>query len=184
MSFGLRCDHSGIEYATHSPGSVLARSGAALRPDFAHMLRDIPRFHRDARALLARGDEKQTVGDFLVARRYSRAFVEWHLLPMAAAIWSARLDRLRDFPALSLARFFENHGLLSLADRIPWRVVRGGSRRYAERRILSAIRYQPNEVLVTLNRAVRWTRPRRSRAGPTPIPCSTSPRSRRSACAT
>jgi predicted NAD/FAD-binding protein len=39
---------------------------------------------------------------------------------------------MRAFPAVSFARFFENHGLLRLRDRPEWRVVSGGSARYVE----------------------------------------------------
>jgi predicted NAD/FAD-binding protein len=96
------------------------------------MLRDIPRFYRDARRLLAAPDEKVTLGAWLAGRGYSREFVEHHLVPMTAAIWSAEPGRVFDFPALTLLRFFENHGLLSLRDRPRWRVVAGGSARYVE----------------------------------------------------
>ena len=37
-----------------------------------------------------------------------------YLFPMASAIWSASLDAIRSFPAVTLIRFFDNHGLLSL----------------------------------------------------------------------
>jgi predicted NAD/FAD-binding protein len=37
-----------------------------------------------------------------------------------------------DFPALSFARFFENHGLLGLRDRPEWRVIEGGSKSYVD----------------------------------------------------
>jgi predicted NAD/FAD-binding protein len=52
---------------------------------------------------------------------------------MGAAIWSAAPGEIRSFPASAFARFFANHGLLSLRDRPQWRVVRGGSARYVER---------------------------------------------------
>jgi predicted NAD/FAD-binding protein len=49
---------------------------------------------------------------------------------MASAIWSASLDAIRSFPALTLIRFFDNHGLLSLGSQPTWRVVGGGSHTY------------------------------------------------------
>jgi predicted NAD/FAD-binding protein len=52
---------------------------------------------------------------------------------MAAAIWSSPTERIRDFPFLSFARFFNNHGLLDLTDRPQWRTVRGGSHEYVQR---------------------------------------------------
>ena len=49
---------------------------------------------------------------------------------MASAIWSASLDAIRSFPALTLIRFFDNHGLLSLHEQPTWKVVAGGSHTY------------------------------------------------------
>ena len=54
---------------------------------------------------------------------------------MASAIWSASLDAIRSFPALTLIRFFENHGLLSLGAQPTWKVVAGGSHTYIPRLI-------------------------------------------------
>ena len=76
---------------------------------------EIVRFNREAPALLAAPDaERQTLGDFLESRRFGEGFTHRYLFPMASAIWSASLDAIRSFPALTLMRFFENHGLLSL----------------------------------------------------------------------
>jgi predicted NAD/FAD-binding protein len=96
------------------------------------MLRDLLRFQRDGRRLLERPDEKVTLGDFASGRGYSEDFVERYLIPMGAAIWSAQPERMRDFPAYSLMRFFENHGLLERSGQPRWRVVRGGSQRYVD----------------------------------------------------
>jgi predicted NAD/FAD-binding protein len=49
---------------------------------------------------------------------------------MGAAIWSTPVDDMLAFPAMSFARFFKNHGLLSLSDRPRWRTVTGGSQVY------------------------------------------------------
>lgn len=52
---------------------------------------------------------------------------------MGAAIWSTPTQNMLDFPVASLVRFFDNHGLLDLADRPRWRTVTGGSRSYVDR---------------------------------------------------
>ena len=57
---------------------------------------------------------------------------ERYVYPLCAAIWSASLDTARRFPAEHFARFFANHGLLSLADRPQWRTVPGGSQAYID----------------------------------------------------
>jgi predicted NAD/FAD-binding protein len=220
MSFGVRCDRTGVEWASRSLGAVFA-DARNLRPSFLRMLRDLARFQRDARALLAMPEEKLTLGELLAGRGYRPELARLCVVPMGAAIWSAAPERLLDFPAVSFARFFENHGLLSLRSGLVWRVVRGGSARYveklvaplrarirtgtpvravrrtgggveltsggrterfdrvvlavhgdqalalleapsaAEQRVLSAIRYQPNEAVLHTDPAVM---PRRRRA--------------------
>jgi predicted NAD/FAD-binding protein len=97
------------------------------------MLREVPRFWRDARGLLARPDEKVELGAFLEAGGYGEDFLDLHLRPMLAAIWSTPETHVDAMPALALARFLENHGLLQARHRPVWRVVEGGSARYVER---------------------------------------------------
>ncbi len=133
MSFSVRCETTGLEYSGASLDGLFAQRSNLLRPSFWMMLRDILRFWRDARALLARPDPKMTLGSFLDGRDYSRQFIEQHLLPMGASIWSLDARQMRHFPAVAFAGFLENHGLLQLRDRPVWRVIRGGSARYVER---------------------------------------------------
>jgi predicted NAD/FAD-binding protein len=133
MSFSVRCERSGVEYNGGSLGGLVARPANLLDPAFRRMLREVPRFWRDARALLARPDEKADLGAFLEAGGYDAAFLELHLRPMLAAIWSTPEARVDAMPALALARFLDNHGLLQARDRPVWRVVEGGSARYVER---------------------------------------------------
>jgi predicted NAD/FAD-binding protein len=133
MSFSVRCEASGLEYEGSGWNGLLARRRNALRPAFWRMLRDIVRFYREAPRTLAGPDDGTTLGEFLERGRYSRAFVEQHLVPMASAVWSARPETLPDFPLRFLVRFLENHGFLRIEGRPQWLVVPGGSRRYVER---------------------------------------------------
>ena len=71
-----------------------------------------------------------TLDEYLRMQRYSRSFVEGHLLPMAAAIWSSTAEDIRAYPLFAFVRFFESHGLLQLWERPNWRTVAGGSRAY------------------------------------------------------
>ena len=133
MSFSVSCERTGLEYNGGSLGGLLADPSNLFRPRFLGMVRDVLRFYREAPALLASSDTKTSLGDWLSGRGYGEAFVEQHLLPMGAAIWSAPPGQIRDFPAAAFVRFFANHGLLALRDQPEWRVVRGGSARYVER---------------------------------------------------
>ncbi len=133
MSFSVSCERTGLAYSGGSLDGLFAQRRNLLRPAFLGMVRDVLRFYREAPALLDAGDAKLSLGEWLAGRRYGQAFVEQHLLPMGAAIWSCEPGRITDFPAVAFARFFANHGLLQLRDRPQWRVVEGGSARYVER---------------------------------------------------
>ena len=52
---------------------------------------------------------------------------------MAAAVWSSPPERINDFPARTLMRFWHNHGFLGLDTQHPWRTVVDGSRQYVEK---------------------------------------------------
>ncbi len=132
MSFSVRCDRSGLEYSSSGLQGLFAQRRNALRPSFLRMVSEIPRFNRAARALLASPDEKTTLGDWLDGLGLSRQLRDHYVLPMGAAIWSTPAGKFLQFPASTFARFFENHGLLETRERLPWRVVRGGSRTYVE----------------------------------------------------
>lgn len=128
MSFSVRSELRDFEYGGRDLGTlyVQRRHLASLR--FHRMVWDIARFYREARELVGTGDELP-LGVWLERRRYSRAFVDDHLLPMLRAVWSVRRAAALDFPARFLARFFQNHGFLSLAPA-PWLTLPGGSRTY------------------------------------------------------
>ena len=120
MSFSVSLDGGGFEYAG-DPRRFFGQKRNLLRPRSWRTLRDILRFYREAPALLNAPDGDLSLGDYLEAEDYSRAFVEDHLLPMAAAIWSAPPRHTLDYPAASFVRFFQNHGLLQLKGRPQWR---------------------------------------------------------------
>ena len=132
MSFSVRCDESGLEYNGTSLDGLLAQRRNALRPSFWRMVRDIFRFYREAPAALEGGEDDTTLGEFLERGGYSRVFVEKHLIPMGAAVWSSRPETMRSFPLRFLVQFFHNHGFLQVDDRPEWLVIRGGSRSYVE----------------------------------------------------
>lgn len=135
MSFAVSIEsgvgRAPLEYGGGSLGQLFAQKRNLVNPRFLGMIADILRFFSSARGLIdADADPVMSLGAFLARGRYGDMFVYDHLLPMAAAIWSCPLKTMLDFPALSFARFFHNHGLLSLSNRPSWRTVSGGSREY------------------------------------------------------
>jgi predicted NAD/FAD-binding protein len=132
MSFSVRHEGNGLEYNGSTLNSLFAQRRNLLRPSFYRMIRDILRFNREAPALLDSTGE-QTIGEYLAAQRYSSEFIDHFIIPMGAAIWSARPAVMAAMPAQFFVRFFHNHGMLSVNDRPVWRVIRGGSREYVKK---------------------------------------------------
>jgi predicted NAD/FAD-binding protein len=130
MGFSVRLPN-GLEYSGRGLDGLFAQRLNLLRPGIWRMILGIRRFYRDAREVLAGVGAELTLGQYLRTRRYSREFINWHLLPMAAAIWSAPMTTVDKMPIATLVRFFANHGFLELSGRPTWRVIQGGSRVYA-----------------------------------------------------
>lgn len=132
MGFSLSDVDSGLEYAGASLNSLFAQRRNLVSPSFLGMIRDILRFNREAIEDLEAGrvHETLTLGEYLQERRYSKKFIDYYLIPMGSAIWSADTPIMMDFPLTFFVRFFANHGLLSLKKRPQWRVIEGGSREY------------------------------------------------------
>ena len=74
MSFSVRNEASGLEYNGTTLNTLFAQRRNLLRPSFLRMIRDILRFNREAPRLLAQADDDLSLGDYVAANRYSRAF--------------------------------------------------------------------------------------------------------------
>jgi predicted NAD/FAD-binding protein len=133
MSFAVSVDEGALEYGGSTFGQLFAQKSNVIRPRFWSMLNDLLRFYREAPSFKETGDTIASLGDYLDAGRYGRAFQDDHLLPMAAAIWSTPAGRVRDYPAAAMIRFCDNHGLLKVNGRPQWRTVDGGGREYVKR---------------------------------------------------
>ena len=132
MSLAVSLDDGALEYAGEGLNTLFAQRRNLFRPRFWSMLRDLLRFYREAPTHLGRfGDV--SIGDWLEKQGFGRAFLDDHLMPMAASIWSAPAARLLDYPAEAFVQFCENHGLLKLSNRPQWRTVSGGSIEYVKK---------------------------------------------------
>jgi predicted NAD/FAD-binding protein len=131
MSFSVS-DGAGFEYNGASPNGLFACRAHLVRPSFHRMLRDLVRFNREARGLIGLNGGGPSLGAFLEAGGYSRAFVERLIVPQASAVWSAEPAQMWDFPASFLAEFFDNHGMFELRHRPRWRTVVGGAKTYVD----------------------------------------------------
>ena len=134
MSFAVSLERPDLEWSGSSLATVFGQKRNLLRPRFWRMLADILRFNKESVAWLARHPEDElSLRDFLSNGAYSRAFAEWYLLPMGAAIWSCPAGKMLDYPLASFVRFCRNHGLLQVRNRPLWRTVQGGAREYVKK---------------------------------------------------
>jgi predicted NAD/FAD-binding protein len=143
MSFGVTCPATGFEYSTRNLNGLFADRSTLLRPSHYRFLGEILRFNRLSQrfAAAARTDlaapDAISLGDWLDEHRFSGSFLERFLFPLAASIWSASIGTLRAFPALTLIRFFDQHGMNTTLDHPVWKVVAGGSASYIPKLLAS-----------------------------------------------
>ena len=134
MSFAVSLENPRLEWAGSNLATIFGQKRNLVRRQFWRMLADILRFNRESTAwLLTHPDSQRSLRDFLTEGRYSAAFANWYLLPMAAAIWSCPTGQMLDMPLETFIRFCQNHGLLQVFDRPLWRTVKGGGHEYVRR---------------------------------------------------
>jgi predicted NAD/FAD-binding protein len=134
MSFAVSLGAGAFEYGTSDLNGVFGQRRNTVSPRFWRMLSEIRRFYKEGAAMLSSGAQPEiSLGAFLDSRRYSTVFVEGHLLPMGAAIWSTKVEEVREYPMVAFLKFFQSHGLLDFDGRPLWRTVTGGSRAYVKR---------------------------------------------------
>ncbi len=131
MSFAVFRRDPEFEYASHGLDSFFAQRSNLFSPRHYLLLREIIRFNKEGPQLLADPKlESYQLGDWLRDRKFAPIFLERYLYPMVSAVWSMALDRIEQFPASTLMRFFANHGLFAIDGHFQWKVVRGGSNSY------------------------------------------------------
>ncbi|MBL6763626.1 MAG: FAD-dependent oxidoreductase [Verrucomicrobiae bacterium] len=134
MSFSVQHMPSGLEFAGSSVNHLFAQRRNLINPDFWRLLWEINRFNSESVAALENGDARgKSVEEFLLDGRYDADFRDRYLVPMSAAVWSTPPDRMLEFPAEALIRFFHNHGFLGLNTQHPWLTLKGGARTYVSK---------------------------------------------------
>ena len=131
MSFSASLKGGQMEYGLRNLRAVFAQKRNLGSPKFWAMLRDVMRFN--ARATELARDESLSLRDLLAVLGTGAWFRDYYLLPLSGAIWSTPPEKILDFPAYALVRFFENHALLSHTGQHQWYTVEGGSAEYVRR---------------------------------------------------
>jgi len=152
MSFSVSLRDQSFEYEG-SLGGLLVQKSNLLKPRFWSMLAGLIKFYRTGMAEKDNGPEGETLAGFIKRCKLSDAFVEDHLLPMGAAIWSCPAETMLDYPVRSFLQFMDNHRLMDFTGRPMWRTVKGGSRSYVEKMVADlGDAIEPNTHITSLRR--------------------------------
>lgn len=133
MSFSYTDRKTGLQYASMDFDGIFAQRENLLNPSFWSLLRGIVKFNHVTRKRLHEGTlVGLTLREHLEKEGIGKKVAKEFVLPMAGAIWSAPDSRIAEFPAETFARFYENHGLLSLTEHPQWHYINGGSQTYVQ----------------------------------------------------
>ncbi|YCM45706.1 FAD-dependent oxidoreductase [Verrucomicrobiaceae bacterium 227] len=134
MSFSVQHTAENLEFNGGSLNLIFGQRRNLFRPRFWKMLLQINRFNKETVEELKNPQHSHlTLAEYVDLRGYGKDFLNWYLSPMAAAVWSSPPENIAQFPAITLMRFWHNHGFLGLDTQHPWRTVTGGSREYLKR---------------------------------------------------
>jgi predicted NAD/FAD-binding protein len=134
MSFSVQHLPSGIEFCGTSLNHIFGQRKNLFRPRFWKMILQINRFNSEAiETLNSAKFEDMTLGEYVRTKKYGDDFLNFYLVPMSSAVWSTPPELMLEFPAVTLLRFFHNHGFLGLHTQHSWLTVVNGAKSYVEK---------------------------------------------------
>ncbi|RYG21638.1 MAG: NADP transhydrogenase subunit alpha [Chitinophagaceae bacterium] len=136
MSFSVQYLPSSLEYSGSSLKHLFAQKRNIFNPSFLKMLLQINRFNKESVAILDDPNyANYSLGQYAKEFGYGEDMIWKYLIPMSSAVWSTPMNQILDFPAVSLIRFFKNHGFLGLDTQHQWYTLHNGSQAYREKLI-------------------------------------------------
>ena len=133
MSFSVQYIPTGLEYSGSSVNHLFAQRKNIFNPRYIKMLLQIGRFNKESVKIL---DDPHyadySIGQYIKEFGYSDDMLWKYLVPMSSAVWSTPMEQMLDFPAVTLIRFFLNHGFLGLDTQHQWYTLDKGSQSYRE----------------------------------------------------
>ena len=133
MSFSVSIQGSNIEYGGRGLKALFANKSNIFNYNFLKMIAEIISFYKNAHSLIKKDLDGETLGNYLDKSNFSKYLVEYHIIPMVAAIWSMPFSKARNMPLKLFLNFFINHGLFKLKNRPQWYTVTGRSRTYVKK---------------------------------------------------
>ena len=133
MSFSVSIKDTNVEYGGSGFNAIFANKKNLLNFKFLKMINEIINFYKTAPSLVNKETSNATLGDYLKSSKLSKYFIEYHIIPMVAAIWSMPFQKAKEMPLKLFLNFFTNHGLFKLKNRPQWYTVSNRSRTYVKK---------------------------------------------------
>jgi predicted NAD/FAD-binding protein len=149
MSFSVQYVPTGLEYCGSGLDGLFAQRKNIFSIGYIKMLMEITRFNKISVEILDNPKyENYTLAEYIKEFKFSEEMLWKYLVPMSSAVWSTPMDKMLDFPAVALIRFFKNHGFLGLNTQHQWYTLQNGSQAYRE------ILIKPFRDKIQVNKAV------------------------------
>ena len=133
MSFSVSIKNTNVEYGGSGLNAIFANKFNLFNLKFLKMIKEIISFYNHAPSLLNNSIKDETLDDYLKKSKLSKYFIEYHIIPMVAAIWSMPFSKAKEMPLKLFLNFFINHGLFRLKNRPQWYTVTNRSRTYVKK---------------------------------------------------
>jgi predicted NAD/FAD-binding protein len=133
MSFSVQYVPTGLEYCGSGLNGLFAQRKNIFNIGYIKMLMEITRFNKISVEILDKPEyANHSLGQYIKEFKFSEEMLIKYLVPMSSAVWSTPMDKMLDFPAVTLIRFFKNHGFLGLNTQHQWYTLHQGSQAYRE----------------------------------------------------
>lgn len=149
MSFSVQHVPTGLEYCGSGLNGLFAQRKNIFNISYIRMLMEITRFNKISVEILDKPEyANHSLADYIKEFKFSEAMLMKYLVPMSSAVWSTPMDKMLDFPVVTLIRFFKNHGFLGLNTQHQWYTLQNGSQAYR------SILIEPFKDRIRVNNAV------------------------------
>ena len=132
MSFSVSVRGKNIEYCGKGLNGIFVNRKNIFNLKFLKMFYEILKFYNECDKIKNINEEK-TLESFLKTKKLSQYFINYHLIPMVAAIWSMPPYEAGQMPLKFFLKFFQNHGLFKLKNRPHWFTVKNRSKTYVNK---------------------------------------------------
>ena len=132
MSFSVSVKDTNFEYCGKGISGIFSNKSNLYNLKFLKMFLDLLKFYKKNDNLNLQ-DNNLTLGDYLKKEKLSKEFIDYHIIPMVAAIWSMPPYEANQMPLSFFLKFFQNHGLFKLKNRPQWYTVKNRSRTYVNK---------------------------------------------------